>query len=89
MGRTNVVVDDELVARAKRIYGLRTTREVIDLALRRLVGEVSTTPQVGLKRLRGIGWDGDLDEMRRTSRQVQEWLNRPPASEHDADQDTP
>jgi Arc/MetJ family transcription regulator len=41
MGRTNVVVDDELVERAMRLYNLRTKREAIDLALRRLVGDTS------------------------------------------------
>jgi Arc/MetJ family transcription regulator len=39
MGRTNVVIDDELLERAMRLYGLRTKREAIDFALRRLVGE--------------------------------------------------
>ena len=37
MGRTNVVVDDKLIERAMSLYGLRTKREVIDLALSRLV----------------------------------------------------
>ena len=40
MGRTNVVVDDVLVERVKRLYGLRTTREAIDFALRQLAEEV-------------------------------------------------
>ena len=39
MGRTNIVIDDELVARAMELYGLRTKREAVDYALRRLVGE--------------------------------------------------
>lgn len=63
MGRTNVVVDDELVERVKRLYGLRTTREAIDYALRRLAGEKSPRDML---ELRGTGWEGDLDEMRRT-----------------------
>ena len=62
MGRTNIDLDDELVAAAMKRYGLRTKREVVDLALRRLVGP-PLTPQF-LAGLRGIGWDGDLDEMR-------------------------
>jgi len=37
MSRTNIDIDDELVAEAMRKYGLRTKREVVDLALRRLV----------------------------------------------------
>lgn len=63
VGRTNIVIDDELVAKAKELYGIETTREVVDFALRRLVGQGS---REGLRRLRGIGWEGDLDEMRRT-----------------------
>lgn len=39
MGRTNIVIDDRLVKRAMEMYGLRTKRETVDLALRRLVGD--------------------------------------------------
>lgn len=63
MGRTNVVVDDRLVERVKRLYGLRTTRETIDFALRAVAGRRDIR---GLRSLRGIGWDGDLEKMRRT-----------------------
>ena len=72
MGRTNVVVDDELIEKAKRLYNLRTKREVIDLALRRLVGEVSKDPHKGMLALEGIGWEGDLDEMR--ANRFPDWL---------------
>lgn len=74
MGRTNVVVDDELIARVKRIYGARTTREAIDIALRRLVGDISDDPYAGLLALEGIGWDGDLDEMRGKHSAGRGWL---------------
>lgn len=80
MGRTNVVVDDMLVERVKRTYGLRTTREAIDLALHRLVGDVSEDPHAGLLSLRGSGWDGDLADLRRTDPTVQTWVAR--ADEH-------
>ncbi len=39
MGRTNIVIDEALVARVMKIYGLRTKREAVDYALRRLAGE--------------------------------------------------
>jgi Arc/MetJ family transcription regulator len=65
MGRTNIELDDELVATAMRRYGLRTKREAVDLALRRLVGPPLT--QDFVDGLRGIGWDGDLEAMRTTS----------------------
>lgn len=38
MGRTNIVIDDALVARVMEMYGLRTKREAVDYALRRLAG---------------------------------------------------
>ncbi len=63
MGRTNVVVDDDLVARVMRLYGLRTKREAIDFALRAVAGEKRRRDLLDLE---GIGWEGDLKEMRRT-----------------------
>lgn len=62
MGRTNVVIDDELVRRVMRLYSLRTKREAIDFALRRLAGERA---QRDMLDLRGSNcWEGDLDELR-------------------------
>ncbi len=74
MGRTNVVVDEVLIERVKRIYGARTTREAIDIALRRLVGDISDDPYAGLLALEGIGWEGDLDEMRGKGERQRWWL---------------
>jgi Arc/MetJ family transcription regulator len=65
MGRTNIDLDDELVAIVMRRHGLRTKREAVDLALRRLAGP-RLTPDF-LTSLEGIGWDGDLEEMRSAS----------------------
>ncbi len=62
MTRTNIDIDDELVAEAMRRHGLRTKKEAVDLALRRLVGP-RLSPEF-LRGLEGIGWDGDLDDMR-------------------------
>ena len=63
MSRTNIDIDDDLVARAMKLYGLRTKREAVDLALHRLVGGISTNPHQGMLELQGIGWEGDLDQM--------------------------
>lgn len=65
MTRTNIDIDDDLVAEAMRRYGLKTKKEAVDLALRRLVGPRLT--REFLKSLRGIGWEGDLDAMRRST----------------------
>jgi Arc/MetJ family transcription regulator len=62
MTRTNIDIDDALVAEVMRRYGVATKREAVDLALRRLVG-VPLTKQF-LLSLRGVGWAGDLDELR-------------------------
>ena len=35
--RTNIVLDDKLVKRAMKITGAKTKREVVDIALRRVV----------------------------------------------------
>jgi Arc/MetJ family transcription regulator len=69
MSRTNIDIDDELIAEAMRRYGLRTKREAVDLALRRLVGSPLT--REFLAGLEGIGWEGDLEEMR--SSKITDW----------------
>ena len=62
MGRTNIELDDELVAAAMARFGLTTKRSVVELALRRLLA--SPVDADFIRSLDGIGWDGDLDEMR-------------------------
>ncbi len=63
MKRTNVVVDGKLLDRAKRLTGVRTTRDLLDRALRDLVAREEQRKLV--ERLRGSGWSGDLAAMRR------------------------
>ena len=65
MARTNIDIDDRLIASVMQRYGLRTKRAAVDLALRRLVGEPPETGEILL--LEGSGWQADLDEIR-TSR---------------------
>jgi Arc/MetJ family transcription regulator len=59
--RTNIEIDDELVERAMRIYRLRSKREAVDYALRKLVGGMSREEALAME---GRGWSGDLDEIR-------------------------
>jgi len=61
MSRTNIDLDDTMVEMAMQRYGLRTKKEVVDLALRNLVGGVMTKEQA--LAMEGFGWDGDLDEI--------------------------
>ncbi|HZD16926.1 MAG TPA: type II toxin-antitoxin system VapB family antitoxin [Actinomycetota bacterium] len=61
--RTNIVIDEDLVARVMRLYGLRSRREAVDLALRYIAG--TEERRRAMLALRGAGWEGDLDEIRR------------------------
>lgn len=62
MSRTNIELDDRLVAEVMRRFGVTTKREAVDLALRRLVGVPLSRDF--LLSLEGIGWEGDLEEIR-------------------------
>jgi Arc/MetJ family transcription regulator len=60
--RTNIEIDDELMREAKRLTGLTTKREAVDLALRELVARHR---RLGILELRGrVHWEGDLETSR-------------------------
>jgi Arc/MetJ family transcription regulator len=60
--RTNVEIDEALVARVMRRYGLRTKRAAIELGLRRL--DIEPMSRDEALAMRGSGWSGDLVELR-------------------------
>ena len=60
--RTNIELDDDMIRVAMRLYGTRSKKETVDLALRRLVGSRLGTDEA--LALEGSGWEGDLDRMR-------------------------
>lgn len=60
--RTNIVIEDELIERVMGQYGFKTKREAVDYALRRLVSRYEPKDILDLQ---GIGWEGDLEAMRR------------------------
>jgi Arc/MetJ family transcription regulator len=62
MTRTNIEIDDLLIDRAMRLYRLRSKREAVDLALRKLVGEPMSRQEA--LATEGTGWAGDLTEVR-------------------------
>jgi Arc/MetJ family transcription regulator len=62
MSRTNIDIDDEVMRRVQAAYGLRTKREAVDFALRRLLVEPFTRKEA--LTAEGSGWDGDLDALR-------------------------
>lgn len=60
--RTNIVIDDTLMAEALKASGLSTKKEVVEQGLKLLVRR---SRQQEIRNLRGrIKWEGDLDEMR-------------------------
>lgn len=69
MARTNVEIDDRLVGRVMRRYGLKTKRATIDFALRRLDVEPMTASEA--LKMHGSGWEGE-DLFQQRSR----WLPR-------------
>ncbi len=62
MSCTNIDIDDELAAKVMRRFGLTTKEAAVDLALRRLVGLPLT--REFLLGLEGVGWEGELDDVR-------------------------
>jgi Arc/MetJ family transcription regulator len=64
MTRTNIEIDDELVAIVMKRYGLKTKKDAVDLALRQVAGTPLT--QEFLDSVHGMGWDGDLAEIRKS-----------------------
>ncbi|MHB1067261.1 MAG: type II toxin-antitoxin system VapB family antitoxin [Candidatus Nanopelagicales bacterium] len=66
MSRTNIEIDDELIAECMAGFGLPTKRSAVEFALRRLLASRPT--RADFDAMCGIGWDGDLDEMRSSER---------------------
>jgi len=60
--RTNIDIDDKLMRDSLRVTGLKTKREVVELALKTLL---RLSQQEEIKRLRGtLAWQGDLEALR-------------------------
>lgn len=60
--RTNIDIDDDLMAEAQRRSAGATKRAIVEEALRLLI---QTRRQGGLRKWRGkVKWEGDLDAMR-------------------------
>jgi Arc/MetJ family transcription regulator len=57
MARTNIDIDDELLARVMQRLGVHTKKEAVDLALRRLAGQPMTIKEA--LEMRGAHAIGD------------------------------
>ncbi len=60
--RTNIDIDDALLSQAMAAAGLSTKRATVEEGLRLLVRLREQAK--ALAELKGIGWEGDLDQMR-------------------------
>jgi len=60
--RTNIVIDDELMANALKATGLSTKKEAVEEGLKLLIRR---NKQQEIRKLKGkLKWEGNLDEMR-------------------------
>ena len=60
--RTNVLLNDDLIRKAQQLTGIKTKKEVIQVALEALI---RLREQSQVRSLRGkLAWDGNLDEQR-------------------------
>ena len=68
--RTNIEIDEVLMAEAMEAAGTSTKRQTVEEALRRMV---AIWRQRQLLELRGLGWEGDLDAMRTSKYAGETW----------------
>ena len=60
--RTNIVINDQLMADALKATGLNTKKEAVEEGLKLLIRR---NRQQEIRKLRGkLKWEGDLSEMR-------------------------
>ncbi len=60
--RTNIEIDDDLMADALKATGLNTKKEAVELGLKALI---KLNKQASIRALRGkLKWEGNLEEMR-------------------------
>lgn len=62
--RTNIDIDEDLMAAAMKATGQKSKKATVEEALRQAVQRARQ--REALAALHGIGWEGDLDAMRRS-----------------------
>ena len=61
--RTNIDIDDKLMADAMKAMGTKTKKETVEKALE---AQLAIKRQLGMRKLMGkVDWQGNLDEWRR------------------------
>jgi Arc/MetJ family transcription regulator len=64
MRRTNIVLDEKLVEKGKKATGLKTSKAVVDFALKELIRHSKQRRILDL--FGSIAWEGNLSQMRTT-----------------------
>jgi Arc/MetJ family transcription regulator len=64
MRRTNIVLDEKLVEKGKKATGLKTSKAVVDFALKELVRHSNQRRILDL--FGSVEWEGDLSRLRTT-----------------------
>ena len=60
--RTNIVIDDKLMADALKLTGIKSKRDAVELGLKTLI---RLSKQENIKRFKGkLKWDGNLNALR-------------------------
>ena len=62
MSRTTIDIDENACAAVMKRFGLSTKRDAVNFALRSLASEPLSVEEA--RCLRGLGWTGDLEDMR-------------------------
>lgn len=66
--RTNIVIDDQLMADALKYSGLKTKKEAVEAALALMV---KLKKQENIRKYKGkLKWEGNLDSMREGSARI-------------------
>lgn len=60
--RTNIDIDDRLMAETMRVTGQKTKKGAIEEAMRQVTRHARLTQTID--KMWGMGWEGDLDQMR-------------------------
>ena len=60
--RTNIIIDERLMSEAMQVAGVTTKKAAVETGLRLLIDRARQLE--ALDQLSGIGWDGDLEDMR-------------------------
>jgi Arc/MetJ family transcription regulator len=62
MKRTNIILDEKLIEKGKKATGLKTSKSVVDFALKELIRHSNQRRILDL--FGAVEWEGNLSQMR-------------------------